>query len=116
MASFRPLLVLSYLVFAGYTVAVMAEHGVNFIPAFLGQLAALNWSGQINLDFLIYVLLGAGWVAWRHEFSPGGIALAVLALSGVLTFVPYLFIVSVRAKGDVRTLLLGRERAQRGAA
>ena len=116
MTVFRTLLGLLYVVFAGYTVAVMAEHGVNFIPAFLGQLAALNWSGQINLDFLIYVLIGAGWIAWRHEFSPGGIALAVLALSGVLTFVPYLFIVSVQAQGDVRTLFLGRERAQRSIA
>lgn len=116
MALFRTILVLLFVVFAGYTVTVVAEHGVNFFPAFFGQLAALNWSGQINLDFLIYVLMGAGWVAWRHEFSPGGIALAVLALCGVLTFVPYLFIVSVRAEGDVRTLLLGRERAQRSGA
>ena len=116
MTLLRSCLVLAYLVFAGYTVAVTAEHGVNFLPAFLGQLAALTWSGQINLDLLIYVLMGAGWIAWRHEFSPGGIAMAVLALSGALTFVPYLLIVSVRAEGDVRTLLLGRERALRVVA
>ena len=116
MTLLRAFLVLLYLVFAGYTIAVMAEHGVNFLPAFLGQLAALTWSGQINLDLLIYLLTGAGWIAWRHEFSPGGIALAVLALSGSLTFVPYLLIASVRAEGDVRTMLLGRERALRAAA
>ena len=113
MALFRTLLVVLYVVLAGYTAAVIAEHGVNFMPALLVPLAALNWSGQINLDCLIYVLTGAGWIAWRHEFSPGGIALAVVALFGALTFIPYLLIVSARAEGDVRTLLLGRERALR---
>ena len=111
MTTFRLLLALLLVVFAAYTAAVVANHGIGFLQVFFGDLAAMAWPGQINLDFLIYVLLAALWIAWRHEFTGGGIALGVLALFGAVVLLPYLLWATANARGDVRVLLLGRQRA-----
>ena len=57
------------------------------------------------------VLLAALWVAWRHDFTPGGIALGLLALFGAVMLLPYLLWATANAAGDVRVLTLGRRRA-----
>ena len=112
MAALRVLLVILYIVLAGYTTAVAFEHGMNFMPVLFGQLAAVGWPGQITLDFLIYLTLSALWIAWRHRFSPGGIAMAVLAFFGAaLVTLVYVFWATLDARGDVKVLLLGRGRA-----
>ena len=111
MTVFRLLLVLLLTVFGAYTVAVVANHGIGFLQVFFGDLTAMGWPGQINLDFLIYVLLAALWIAWRHDFTPGGIALGLLALFGAVILLPYLLWATANAGGDVRVLLLGRRRA-----
>lgn len=111
MTVFRGLLVLFLAVFGAYTAAVVANHGIGFLQVFFGDLAAMGWPGQINLDFLIYVLLAALWIAWRHDFTPGGIALGLLALFGAVVLLPYLLWATAKAGGDFRALLLGRRRA-----
>lgn len=111
MTVFRGLLVLFLAVFGAYTAAVVANHGIGFLQVFFGDLAAMGWPGQINLDFLIYVLLAALWIAWRHDFTPGGIALGLLALFGAVVLLPYLLWATAKAGGDLRALLLGRRRA-----
>lgn len=91
-----------------YTGVVIAGHGLDLFPVFFGDLARLGWAGQFNLDFLCMLALSAGWVAWRHRFSPGGLALAFMAfLLGTLFLCCYLLTESVRGRGDVRALLLG---------
>jgi hypothetical protein len=35
----------------------------------------MSWSGQFNLDFMTFLGLSAVWVAWRHQFTRGGVAL-----------------------------------------
>jgi thiol:disulfide interchange protein len=68
----------------------------------------MGWAGQFNLDFMFMLLFSAVWVAWRHRFSTGGIALASLALFGGTPFLcVYLLIESTRSGGDVRAMLLG---------
>ena len=111
MTTLRFLLVLLLVVFGAYTVVVVASHGVGFLQVFFGDLAAMGWPGQINLDFLIYVALSGLWIAWRHDFTAAGIALGLLALFGAVMLLPYLLWATANARGDIAVLLLGRRRA-----
>lgn len=113
MTAFRILLALIFLVVVSYTVPVVAQHGLNLFPVFFGDIAKLGWPGQFNVDFSGFLTLSGLWLAWRHHFSPAGLALGVLGFFGgapVLT--AYLFVASLRANGDVATLLLGKTRAE----
>ena len=74
----------------------------------------MTWSGQFNLDFMDFLGLSGIWVAWRHQFTSGAIALGVIALFGGMMFLaPYLLWASAQAGGDARVLLLGKARASR---
>jgi len=109
--AFRAFLVVFFLVLACYTVVVGANHGWNLLPLFFADIGAATWAGQFNLDFTGFLSLSALWIAWRHEFSAGGLALGVLGFfggMGVLTV--YLLVASFDAKGDPKALLLGRRR------
>lgn len=108
MNAFRALLVLMLVVLAGYTAVVISNHGWGLLPVFFGDMAAMAWPGQFNLDFLFMLTLPATWVAWRHKFSIAGLALGLLALFGGALFLTiYLLIVSRQVHGDPRKLLLG---------
>lgn len=111
MLLLRALLLAMLALLIAYTGAVIARHGADFLPLFFGDMARVTWAGQFNLDFLGLLVLSAVWVAWRHRFSAGGIALAVLALvGGTPVLCAYLLVESVRHGGDVGALLLGRRR------
>lgn len=113
MPFFRGLLVLILLVLATYTAIVISNHGWNLLPVFFGDIAAMTWPGQFNLDFLGFLTLSAIWTAWRHHFSPAGLALAAAAFFGGMAFLTiYLLVASYQVKGDVRALLLGSQRAR----
>lgn len=91
-----------------YTAVVIANHGPNLFPAFFGDMAAMGWAGQFNLDFMFMLSLSALWVAWRHGFSTSGLAFAFLAaMLGSAFLSVYLLVVSFQVKGDVRALMLG---------
>ena len=114
MAAFRTLLAVIFVVIAAYTAIVIADHGMNLFAVFFGDMTRLGWPGQFNLDFMWMLVLSGLWVAWRHEFSSAGLALAVLAVLGGATFLSvYLFVVTGRARGDMGVALLGRNRATR---
>jgi hypothetical protein len=50
----------------------------------------MTWSGQFNLDFMTFLGLSGIWVAWRHQFTGGAIALGVVAFFGGMMFLaPY---------------------------
>ncbi len=88
------------------------NHGWNLLPIFLANIADMSWSGQFNLDFITFLGLSGIWVAWRHQFTGSGIALGIVAFFGGMMFLaPYLLWTSAQAGGDVKTLLLGKERA-----
>lgn len=111
MGAFRILLLTIFVVIAGYTAIVIANHGMGLLPIFFGDMATMAWPGQFNLDFLCMLLLSGTWVAWRHRFSPAGIMLGLLALFGGAFFLSaYLLVVTVRER-DVRILLLGPGRS-----
>jgi len=112
VTSFRILLIVLWATIVGYTAVVIANHGIGLLDVFFGDMAAMGWPGQFNLDFMSLLTLSGLWVAWRHQCSSAGIALGALAFfGGGLFLTTYLFIVSVQARGDMREVLLGKARA-----
>lgn len=112
MLLFRGLLILIFIVLSVYTAMVISNHGWNLLAVFFGDMQAMTWPGQFNLDFMGFLTLSALWTAWRHSFSPVGFLLAIVAFFGGMAFLTiYLLVASYQVKGDVRALLLGTQRA-----
>ena len=112
MSAFRILLAVFVIAIISFTGVVISNHGWNLLPIFFGDIAAMTWPGQFNFDFLCFLILSGLWVAWRHHFSPGGLVLGLLGLfGGILFLAPYLLIASYSANGDMKTLFLGKDRA-----
>jgi NADH:ubiquinone oxidoreductase subunit 2 (subunit N) len=112
MILFRVLLAVMVLVLSVYTVITISNEGLTLFESALADVAAMGWSGQFALDFVCYLLLSFVWVAWRHEFSPLGLFLALLASQlGIIFFASYLIVISIRCDGDMRKVLLGEKRA-----
>ncbi len=111
MIAFRALLVLLWAVLASYTAIVVANHGFGLLKVFSGDMAAMGWPGQFNLDFMVLLLLSGLWVAWRHRFSIRGSLLGMLAIfSGSLFLMAYLLVVIGQARGNMKEVLLGKAR------
>ena len=107
MLILRIFLVIHLAVLTGYTLVVIQSHGMNLMPVFLGDMAAMAWPGQFNLDFLGFLVLSALWTAWRNGFSALGLALAVVAFFGGMAFLSiYLLILSL-GTDSIRDILLG---------
>jgi hypothetical protein len=112
MTAFRAYLVFVLCGLAGYTLVVGVNHGWDLVPIFFSNIATMDWSGQFNLDFMGFLGLSAIWVAWRHRFSGGGLALGAVAFVGGMMFLaPYLLWAGAQARGDAKILLLGKQRA-----
>jgi len=112
MKVFRTLLLASWTILAAYTALVIADRGWGLLGVFFGDMLAMGWPGQFNLDFTILLALSALWVAWRHGFSGAGLLLGLTAFfGGALFLTAYVFAVSMVAKGDVKEMLLGKTRA-----
>jgi hypothetical protein len=114
MLLFQAYLVVVLACLTVYTVMVGLSHGWNLLPIFFSNIAEMTWSGQFNLDFMSFVGLSGIWVAWRHQFTGGAIALGVVAFFGGMMFLaPYLLWASAQARGDAKVLLLGKGRTSR---
>jgi hypothetical protein len=111
MNALRMFLVAVFLVIAGYTLVVIANHGLNLLPVFFGDMIKMQWPGQFNLDFMCMLLLAGLWVSWRHQFSVPGLALGLVAVFGGALFLSaYLLVESFRTRGEMQRLLLGAAR------
>ena len=75
MTLFRLFLAAWLVVIVAYTSVTVANHGLDLLPVFFGDMAEMGWPGQFNLDFMGFLALSALWVAWRHQFSPAGLGL-----------------------------------------
>ena len=114
MNALRLFLAIVFIAVTAYTAVVIANHGWNLLPIFFGDIAAMTWPGQFNFDFMGCLLLSGLWVSWRHEFSPAGLALGLIAaFGGVLFLSAYLLIASFYAGDSASHLLLGKSRAHR---
>ena len=105
----RAYLIAAWLVLAIYTGLVISDHGLNLLPIFFADMAKFGWPGQFNLDFMILLTISALWTAWRNGISPAGLGLAIIAFFGGAGFLlPYLLLLSIQTKGNVRHMLTGR--------
>ncbi len=112
MTLFKALLVAMFLGLLAYTGLAILNDGFDLVTPFVSDLGSLKWPGQFNADFLTYLWLSALWIAWRHKFSGGGIALALIAsVAGILFFSVYLLVCLAKAGGDMSRLLLGEHYA-----
>lgn len=112
MLLLRIVLVAFLVVLTAYTAVVISNHGWNLLAVFFGDVRAVNWAGQFNLDLMGFLLLSAFWTAWRHHFSSRGLALAVVAVFGGMAFLTiYLLIASYQVRGNINALVLGTRRA-----
>jgi len=112
MFAFRLLLVALWTALAIYTGVVVWRHGLGLLPVFFGDIARVAWPGQFNLDFLCFLALSALWTAWRSRYSPRGLLLALVAFFGGAGFLlPYLLVLTLQARGDMRVVLAGEPRA-----
>ena len=108
MTKFRYALIAMTVLIVTFTVAAIANGGVNLITPFLAPILALSWQGQFNIDFACYLILSGIWMAWRGGFSSRSIALGVFAPPlGILFFAPYLIYLVGKSNGNPRQLLLG---------
>lgn len=113
MGLFRAYLIAAFSVLAVYTLVTGFNHGWNLIPVFFGDMAAMTWAGQFNTDFMMFLILSALWLSWRHNFTAAGFLIGLAGLFGGMLFLSaYLLIESFRARGDIRVLLLGDERSK----
>lgn len=112
MTIFRIYLVIVIACLGTYTTIVGVNHGWNLLPIFFADIAAMTWPGQFNFDFMTFLALSGLWLAWRHHFSSGGLALGVFGFfGGMMVLASYLLYASYQAEGDVKVLLLGKARA-----
>ncbi|MBT0662942.1 hypothetical protein KI809_01410 [Geobacter pelophilus] len=111
LVPFRILLIAMIICIIVYTSIVGLNHGWNLFPQFFGDMVAMTWPGQFNFDFMCLLIFSGLWLAWRHQFSPGGIIIGMLGFFGGTMFLaPYLLFVSFKAKGDMNEILLGSSR------
>jgi hypothetical protein len=112
MTLFRLLLVTIVAIVGVYTVFVVDQQGLNFLPVYFADIAKMGWPGQFNMDFSSLLILGSIWLMWRHHFSPPGILFGLFIFVGGAPFLcSYLLIASFQTNGDVNELLLGKLRA-----
>jgi hypothetical protein len=108
MTTFRLLLIVILISLSGYTAVVVANHGLNLLPVFFGDMAKMAWPGQFNFDFMCFLLLSATWVMWRNEFSPLGIVLGILAFFGGALFLSiYLLVLTFQDSQSIQRILIG---------
>ncbi|MBP6012318.1 MAG: hypothetical protein KBA31_08840 [Alphaproteobacteria bacterium] len=108
MLVLRIVLVVHLVALSVYTAIVIGNHGLDLLPVFFGDIAAMGWPGQFNFDFLGFLVLAALWTAWRNNFSALGLLLAAVSFFGGMAFLStYLLILSLSAR-DIPDLLLGR--------
>ncbi len=108
MKAFQILLGLFLIGILVFTASAVSKQGWDFVSLYINETLALTWQSQFNFDFSCYLILSALWILWRNQFSPSSFAVAgIAAILGILFFAPYLFIESLKAKGDVKKLLLG---------
>ncbi len=109
MYAFRLFLVAGWAAIAAVTVWAVANLG---LPAaaqtFLADLRH-PWRAQFYLDFELHLLLFAGWILWRERAAPlSFVGAAATMLLGALFTLLYLLFLTVRARGDVTQVLVGR--------
>lgn len=108
MATLRIFLLASTVSIYLFTYFALSESGINWPAVAIGDILALNWRSQFDIDLVIHLLLLATWISWREGFSLKGHVFGVLSIvmGGMFSF-PYLIYATYAAKGDPKAVLLG---------
>ena len=109
VTAFRALLIVLWVALAGYTTIVAANHGIGLLLVCSSATwLPWGWPGQFNSTSCSCWCCPGLWVAWRHQFSGAGLVLGLFALFGGSFFLTaYLLVVSVKARGEMKEILLG---------
>lgn len=108
MTAFRIYLIVVWVAFVAFCIAIAPQAGLDLIGPFNEAFAAGDWISAGLADLMSLIVLAALWAGWRNAWSPGGWLMAVLVLlGGSLVLLPYLFILVSREKGDMSRVLLG---------
>jgi len=112
MTALRCFLLVSTVAIYLITFVVSVSYGINWPAVAVGDILALNWRSQFNMDFVIHLFLLVTWICWREGFTAKGFAFGFLSIvmGGMFGF-PYILYATYVAKGDPKALLLG-SRAQ----
>lgn len=110
MAAFRSFLVVFWISILTISVYAYRSEGLIAGEVFIGDIMNGLWRSQFNTDFLAHLLLVGIWASWRQKFSPASWFIAGLCvLGGGLFSLAYLLFLSVRHKGNVSDILLGKQ-------
>ena len=108
MKTLRIVLILAWLALLAITVHAITALGSDAARVIVSDFSHA-WRAQYYSDFIIHVLLLAGWVWWRENSRLIGCLCALGCVAGGALFtLVYLFAATFRADGDARRLLLGR--------
>ena len=108
MTIFRVSLAIILIVLCAYTAVTISNQGWNLFPFFFGDMLEMSWAGQFNVDFTGFLMLSAAWTAWRNEFSPAGLILAILAFFGGMLFLTiYLLYLSFQCEDNIELMMMG---------
>ncbi|MEQ8366168.1 MAG: hypothetical protein RIB61_05615 [Roseicyclus sp.] len=108
MALFRIFVILAFVLIAVFTIAAVTREGADLLTPFVGPVLTMGWQGQFHVDFALYLIASALWVAWRSRFSGSGIVMALICgVMGMIVLAPYLLYLSYMSKGDMAVLLTG---------
>ena len=106
---FRILIIIMWCMFAALCLFVINTAGWDDVNLFFSDISAGSWRAVFNVDFIIHLLLVAGWVAWKEKYSFSGVILAVFCFCGGALFsLLYLLYLSVVNRGDLAKVLLGK--------
>ena len=111
MAAFRLLMVAVIVAVGAYTVPVLIDHGLALHGIFFGDIAAMGWPGQFNVDFLAMLVMSAAYVGWREGAVEGrvgrGLVLGLLAFNLGAPFLAGYLLWKSRGRTSVRDVLVG---------
>jgi hypothetical protein len=107
---FRAFLLTAWISCAGTTFYAAVTHGFQEMMPYFLQGYTHPWGTAINVDFTLCLLTASIWLAWSAKSPERGLVYGLLAfaLGGTFLFA-YVLIQSFATKGDMRTLILGRQ-------
>jgi hypothetical protein len=109
MNAFRLVVFIAWVVIVAITANAVLKMGIQASgDTFFGDFAH-PWRAQFNGDFAIHLLGVAAWMVWRERKWPVGLLYGFLAVNlGAVFSLAYIFVMTYRANGDMRALLLGK--------
>jgi len=111
MTIFRSIVIICLLAIFTYSIGTISQQGFDFLTPYFTHLISGSWTGQIMLDFSMYLLFSALWIAWRGRFEgPAKILAGISLFGGMLFLAPYLAFLAFTSS-DVRNLVMGKQAA-----